>query len=81
MLAQLAQRPSASTGYGHSIPPLAEVDYHELSIGPRIGIGAFAEVFKGTWRGNPVAIKQLLPSQYATNEAQSEFKREVAMMK
>ena len=32
----------------------------ELSLGPRIGIGSFGEVHRGTWRHTDVAVKRLL---------------------
>ena len=38
------------------IPP------EELFIGASIGMGAYGEVFKGTWRTTPVAIKQMFAS-------------------
>jgi len=36
-----------------------EVDYSEIEITGRIGIGAFGECLKGDWRGTPVAVKRL----------------------
>ena len=47
--------------------------------GDRIGIGAFAEVFKGTFRASDVAIKKLLNNQ--TPESVAEFWAEVSLMR
>lgn len=37
----------------------AEVDFDEIELGPRIGIGCFGEVFKARWRQTTVAVKRL----------------------
>ena len=37
-----------------------EIEADELTLGPRIGIGSFGEVFKGTWRHTDVAVKRFL---------------------
>ena len=37
----------------------AEVDFSEVELGPRIGIGCFGEVFKARWRHTTVAVKRL----------------------
>ncbi len=37
----------------------AEVDFAEVELGPRIGIGCFGEVFKARWRHTTVAVKRL----------------------
>lgn len=38
----------------------AEVDFSEIELGPRIGIGCFGEVFKARWRRTTVAVKRLI---------------------
>lgn len=40
-----------------------ELATEELSLGPRIGIGSFGEVHRGTWRHTDVAIKRLLEQE------------------
>eukprot|EP00727_Mastigamoeba_balamuthi_P006829 m51a1_g2767 putative tyrosine (836) ;mRNA; r:999894-1003775 len=35
------------------------IDVDELEVGTLVGEGSFGTVFRGTWRGNTVAIKQL----------------------
>ena len=57
-----------------------QLDYSTLVLGDRIGIGAFAEVFKGTWNFREVAIKRLLANNQ-TPESISEFWSEVNMMR
>lgn len=37
-----------------------EIDAEELELGPRIGIGSFGEVYRGTWRHTDVAVKKFL---------------------
>lgn len=37
-----------------------EIDADEITLGPRIGIGSFGEVFRGTWRHTDVAVKRFL---------------------
>ena len=36
-----------------------EVDFSEVQMGPRIGVGCFGEVFKARWRQTTVAVKRL----------------------
>ena len=36
-----------------------EVDFSEVELGPRIGLGCFGEVFKARWRQTTVAVKRL----------------------
>jgi serine/threonine protein kinase len=57
-----------------------QVSPHEFQIGPRIGKGSFAEVFKGQWRGTVIAIKKV-PAHSLTAEFFEDFEREAALMK
>lgn len=37
-----------------------EIDATEIELGPRIGIGSFGEVYRGSWRHTDVAVKRFL---------------------
>lgn len=37
-----------------------EIDPAEITLGQRIGIGSYGEVYKGIWRGTEVAVKRFL---------------------
>ena len=37
-----------------------EIAPEELLLGPRIGVGSFGEVYRGSWRHTDVAVKRLL---------------------
>lgn len=37
-----------------------EIDPSEITLGQRIGIGSYGEVYKGLWRGTEVAVKRFL---------------------
>lgn len=37
-----------------------ELGPEELMLGPRIGIGSYGEVYRGSWRHTDVAVKRLL---------------------
>jgi serine/threonine protein kinase len=56
-----------------------EVKYSEFQIDKKLGAGAFAEVTLGTWRGTPVAIKQLLPERVNPGTL-ADFKKEVKIL-
>ncbi|BFI43450.1 protein MpMAPKKK26 [Marchantia polymorpha subsp. ruderalis] len=55
------------------------IDYKELRIGVRVGIGSFGEVFRGMWRGTEVAIKRLL-EQDLTDENTADFCNEISLL-
>ena len=57
-----------------------KVDWKDVKlIGERIGIGGFAEVFKGEYRGTPVAVKVLL-KQNLKGKKLGHFLDEVTIM-
>lgn len=40
-----------------------EIAAEEVLMGPRIGIGSFGEVYRGSWRHTDVAVKRLLEQE------------------
>ncbi|KAL3678467.1 hypothetical protein R1sor_021423 [Riccia sorocarpa] len=59
--------------------PEWQIDYNELRIDVRVGIGSFGEVFRGMWRGTEVAIKRLL-EQDLTEENTADFCNEISLL-
>ncbi|BDA49200.1 probable serine/threonine-protein kinase SIS8 [Coccomyxa sp. Obi] len=56
-----------------------EIEYSELILGQRIGIGSYGEVFKANWRQTDVAVKRFL-EQDLSPQVMAEFRAEVALM-
>jgi len=56
-----------------------EIEFTELEKGEEIGFGAFGVVYKGKWRGQMVAIKELKKRAISEKELE-QFKREASMM-
>ena len=48
--------PAVATNTGNAFP--WKIDVNELEFESAIGRGAYCEVFRGKWRGTPVAIKK-----------------------
>ncbi|KAF9688034.1 hypothetical protein SADUNF_Sadunf02G0155000 [Salix dunnii] len=67
----------------HSKPllPFQEwnIDFSELTVGTRVGIGFFGEVFRGVWNGTDVAIKVFL-EQDLTAENMEDFCNEISIL-
>ncbi|XP_008448242.2 serine/threonine-protein kinase EDR1 isoform X5 [Cucumis melo] len=59
--------------------PEWNIDYSELTVGIRIGIGFFGEVFRGIWNGTDVAIKVFL-EQDLTPENIEDFCNEISIL-
>ncbi|KAF8111343.1 hypothetical protein N665_0076s0318 [Sinapis alba] len=57
-----------------------EILWEELTLGERIGLGSYGEVYRGDWHGTEVAAKKFL-DQDLTGEALEEFRSEVQIMK
>ncbi|XP_021273876.1 serine/threonine-protein kinase EDR1-like isoform X5 [Herrania umbratica] len=59
--------------------PEWNIDYSELTVGTRVGIGFFGEVFRGLWNGTDVAIKVFL-EQDLTAENMEDFCNEISIL-
>ncbi|KAL0848390.1 hypothetical protein Bca101_021637 [Brassica carinata] len=55
------------------------IDFSELAVGIRVGIGFFGEVFRGVWNGTDVAIKVFL-EQDLTAENMEDFCNEISIL-
>ncbi|KAF3444013.1 hypothetical protein FNV43_RR13703 [Rhamnella rubrinervis] len=55
------------------------IDFSELTVGTRVGIGFFGEVFRGMWNGTEVAIKVFL-EQDLTAENMEDFCNEITIL-
>ncbi|CAN1759219.1 Probable serine/threonine-protein kinase SIS8 [Linum perenne] len=55
------------------------IDFSEISVGTRVGIGFFGEVFRGVWNGTDVAIKVFL-EQDLTAENMEDFCNEITIL-
>lgn len=51
-----------------------EIDFADIKLGSRIGIGSYGEVYKGVWRHTEVAVKKLL-EQEVSEQTMKELKR------
>ncbi|KAJ9676839.1 hypothetical protein PVL29_022042 [Vitis rotundifolia] len=57
-----------------------EIPWDEITLGERIGLGSYGEVYRGDWHGTEVAVKKFL-DQDISGESLDEFKSEVRLMK
>lgn len=57
-----------------------EIQWDELTLGERVGLGSFGEVYRGDWHGTEVAVKKFL-QQDISSDALEEFRTEVGIMK
>ncbi|XP_059453116.1 probable serine/threonine-protein kinase SIS8 isoform X2 [Corylus avellana] len=57
-----------------------EIQWEEITLGERIGLGSYGEVYRGDWHGTEVAVKKFL-NQDISGESLEEFKSEVRIMK
>ncbi|GAB2274721.1 hypothetical protein Dimus_009493 [Dionaea muscipula] len=55
------------------------IEFSELTVGTRVGIGFFGEVFRGIWNGTDVAIKVFL-EQDLTPENMEDFCNEISIL-
>ncbi|XP_022155390.1 serine/threonine-protein kinase EDR1 [Momordica charantia] len=57
-----------------------EIQWEDLIIGERIGLGSYGEVYHADWNGTEVAVKKFLDQDFS-GAALAEFKREVLIMR
>ncbi|XP_071691805.1 probable serine/threonine-protein kinase SIS8 [Rutidosis leptorrhynchoides] len=57
-----------------------EIAWEDITLGERIGLGSYGEVYRGDWHGTDVAVKKFL-NQEITPESLEEFRSEVRIMK
>ncbi|KAK4486614.1 hypothetical protein RD792_006865 [Penstemon davidsonii] len=57
-----------------------EIPLEDITLGERIGLGSYGEVYRGDWHGTEVAVKKFL-DQDLTGESLEEFRSEVRIMK
>ncbi|XP_061343656.1 probable serine/threonine-protein kinase SIS8 isoform X2 [Gastrolobium bilobum] len=71
-----------STKSDSALDDVAEYDipWEEITLGERIGLGSYGEVYRGEWCGTEVAVKRFL-DQDISGESLEEFKSEVKIMK
>nr|GLL34675.1 serine/threonine-protein kinase EDR1-like isoform X1 [Ipomoea trifida] len=64
-----------------SLLPFEEwnINFSELTVGSRVGLGFFGEVFRGFWNGTEVAIKVFL-EQDLTAENMEDFCNEISIL-
>ncbi|GLT57609.1 hypothetical protein SLA2020_305700 [Shorea laevis] len=56
-----------------------EIQWEDLQIGERIGIGSYGEVYRADWNGTEVAVKKFLDQDFS-GDALVQFKCEVEIM-
>ncbi|KAK8673657.1 hypothetical protein V6N13_111976 [Hibiscus sabdariffa] len=59
--------------------PEWNINFSEVTVGTRVGIGFFGEVFRGVWNGTDVAIKVFL-EQDLTAENMEDFCNEISIL-
>ncbi|XP_050378628.1 probable serine/threonine-protein kinase SIS8 [Argentina anserina] len=57
-----------------------EIPWEDITLGERIGLGSYGEVYHGDWHGTEVAVKRFL-DQGLLGESLDEFRSEVRIMK
>ncbi|KAK3035898.1 hypothetical protein RJ639_033399, partial [Escallonia herrerae] len=57
-----------------------EIPWEDITLGERIGLGSYGEVYHGDWHGTEVAVKKFL-DQAITGESLEEFRSEVQIMR
>ena len=78
-LAGIGGEHAAKGAESGAIRPTWQFDLSEITLGHRIGAGAFGEVYEASWRRSRIAVKQLL-CQRLTETARREFMQEMQLM-
>jgi serine/threonine protein kinase len=55
------------------------IDYNEIRMGAQVGLGSYGVVYRGTWKGVDVAVKQFI-KQKLDERRMLEFRAEMAML-
>ncbi|CAI5465269.1 unnamed protein product [Closterium sp. Yama58-4] len=75
--------PGAAAGVVQQLSLLPQqewtIEFSELRLGIRVGVGSFGEVFRAVWRGTEVAVKMLW-EQDAKPEDTEDFYNEIALL-
>ncbi|KAK4744239.1 hypothetical protein SAY87_010551 [Trapa incisa] len=58
----------------------SEIQWEDLVIGERIGLGSYGEVYRADWNATEVAVKKFLDQDFS-GAALEEFKQEVRIMR
>eukprot|EP01087_Luapelamoeba_hula_P007298 TRINITY_DN1783_c0_g1_i1.p1 TRINITY_DN1783_c0_g1~~TRINITY_DN1783_c0_g1_i1.p1 ORF type:complete len:963 (-),score=170.19 TRINITY_DN1783_c0_g1_i1:25-2913(-) len=68
------------SGVGEKEGSYKEIEFSELILEDKIGFGTFCTVWKGLWRGGPVAVKILKEVDLFHRKVTLEFRREAHTM-
>ena len=63
----------------NALPEWANVDFGEIELGDRIGGGGVGIIYKGYWKGEPVALKTLFDSRIG-QDLKKEYMDELLVM-
>ncbi|XP_048329349.2 probable serine/threonine-protein kinase SIS8 isoform X1 [Ziziphus jujuba] len=79
---RISDRSTGSTKSDVAIDDVAdcEIPWEDITLGERIGLGSYGEVYRGDWHGTEVAVKRFL-DQDISGESLEEFRSEVWIMK
>jgi serine/threonine protein kinase len=62
-----------------TIPSWANVDFHEIEVGDRLGGGGVGIIYQGHWKGQDVALKTLFDSRISA-DLKKEYMDELLVM-
>jgi tRNA A-37 threonylcarbamoyl transferase component Bud32 len=58
----------------------SKLDWNEIALGPELGKGGFGIVYRATWRGMPVAVKEMNSTLWDIQDTRDDILREVDLM-